>query len=298
MSNIRNLLEKMDQFAGQAVGQKPGDQVRGTDKAKKTKDSEHPFKGRLVGESNLLKELEQELAKPQAVAKRNLAEEFEAFKEDGEVVNAQDIIKLDVPLFIRLLEYAREDAKTDMDLHDVAEKLITMCSTGDVVNMDRYNDIVSGGSSKIDEYGAVGGYGAASQAPQGTVAGGTDPKSVQQQKDLQQTAKSLQGLKGALPPGLDPAKAVDVIAKADAPAQGGTAGPQLNAQDLEKLEPITKALPDVLKNPQTAGQLKQIISKAQAADKQTQAKVQQQQQQTGTNAPTATTTPTTPGQPK
>ena len=31
--------------------------------------------------------------------------------------NPTDIISVDVPLFIRLLEYAREDAKTDMDLH-------------------------------------------------------------------------------------------------------------------------------------------------------------------------------------
>jgi hypothetical protein len=35
-------------------------------------------------------------------------------------MNPKDIIKLDVPLFIRLLEYAREDAKSDMDLHKVA----------------------------------------------------------------------------------------------------------------------------------------------------------------------------------
>ena len=34
-------------------------------------------------------------------------------------------IKLSVPLFIRLLEYAREDAKTDMDLHFIAEFLST-----------------------------------------------------------------------------------------------------------------------------------------------------------------------------
>lgn len=36
-------------FAGAKVGQKPGDQVRGTEVAKKKKSGEHPFKGRLVG---------------------------------------------------------------------------------------------------------------------------------------------------------------------------------------------------------------------------------------------------------
>jgi hypothetical protein len=32
-----------------------------------------------------------------------------------------DAIKITVPLLIRLLEYSREDAKTDMDLHFIAE---------------------------------------------------------------------------------------------------------------------------------------------------------------------------------
>lgn len=48
MSDMRDLLESMNKFAGQAVGQRPGDQVRGTEKAKPSKKS-HPFKGRLVG---------------------------------------------------------------------------------------------------------------------------------------------------------------------------------------------------------------------------------------------------------
>jgi hypothetical protein len=38
-------------------------------------------------------------------------------------MNPRDIITVDVPLFIRLLEYAREDAQTDMDLHDVTDNI-------------------------------------------------------------------------------------------------------------------------------------------------------------------------------
>jgi hypothetical protein len=60
-----------------------------------------------------------------------------------EVENPKDVIKLDVPLFIRLLEYAREDAKTDMDLHDVAENIISMASEGRTLNMNDYNKIIS-----------------------------------------------------------------------------------------------------------------------------------------------------------
>lgn len=53
-----------------------------------------------------------------------------------------DIIKLDVPLFIRLLELAREEIKDDADIHDVAE-IVTKLSQQGVIGMDQYNDIVS-----------------------------------------------------------------------------------------------------------------------------------------------------------
>jgi cob(I)alamin adenosyltransferase len=56
--------------------------------------------------------------------------------------NPKDVVRLDVPLFIRLLEYAREDAKTDMDLHAVTEKIIAMSSTGETLTMDQYDGIV------------------------------------------------------------------------------------------------------------------------------------------------------------
>ena len=63
--DMRQLLEAMNKFAGEPE-QKPGDQVRGTEKAKPTKSGEaHPFKGRLVGgestepSNNMLGELSQ-----------------------------------------------------------------------------------------------------------------------------------------------------------------------------------------------------------------------------------------------
>jgi hypothetical protein len=57
-------------------------------------------------------------------------------------MNPKDVIKLDVPLFIRLLEYAREDAQTDMDLHDVAENIISLAASGKTLTMDDYSSIV------------------------------------------------------------------------------------------------------------------------------------------------------------
>jgi hypothetical protein len=56
--------------------------------------------------------------------------------------NKMDVISVDVPLFIRLLEFAREDATDDMKLHDVAEKLIEMCADGDIMQMGQYDEIV------------------------------------------------------------------------------------------------------------------------------------------------------------
>jgi hypothetical protein len=53
-----------------------------------------------------------------------------------------DIVKLDVPLFIRLLELAREDVKQDADLHDVAEAVIKLSQEG-VVTMADYDSIVN-----------------------------------------------------------------------------------------------------------------------------------------------------------
>lgn len=54
----------------------------------------------------------------------------------------EDTISVDVPLFIRLLEYAKEDAKTDMDLHNVAENIIKMSQRGVTLTMADYDQIV------------------------------------------------------------------------------------------------------------------------------------------------------------
>jgi hypothetical protein len=58
-----------------------------------------------------------------------------------EEFNAQDVVSVDVPLLIRLLEYAREDAKTDMDLHTVAERLIDLSQEGVTLTMQDYDTI-------------------------------------------------------------------------------------------------------------------------------------------------------------
>ena len=61
-----------------------------------------------------------------------------------------DIIAMDVPLFIRMLEYAREDAETDMDLHDVTERAIEATKLRGLLSMEDYESIV-GKPTKVDE---------------------------------------------------------------------------------------------------------------------------------------------------
>ena len=68
--DIKQLIEKMDQFAGQAVGQKPGDQWRGTDSA--------PPGKKLVGDS-VLKDLSK--GKTPKTREQELSEEFQEFLE-------------------------------------------------------------------------------------------------------------------------------------------------------------------------------------------------------------------------
>ena len=59
--------------------------------------------------------------------------------EEGDVV---DTVTLDIPLFIRMLEYAKEDAQTDMDLHDAAEKAIALNKSKEMLSMEDYNTII------------------------------------------------------------------------------------------------------------------------------------------------------------
>lgn len=98
------------------------DQVRGTEKAKTVKPNlhtgsqPHPFQGRLVGGESV----------------------------NNEEVNPTDKVTMDIPLFIRMMEYAREDAKDDMDLHSVTDRAIALMKEHEYLCMDNYNALVGG----------------------------------------------------------------------------------------------------------------------------------------------------------
>ena len=73
-------------------------------------------------------------------------------KKIKEEADKADTVTMDIPLLIRVLEYAREDAKTDMDLHKVVENLIKMRDQG-TLSMSEYDAIVAikEGFEKLDE---------------------------------------------------------------------------------------------------------------------------------------------------
>ena len=53
-----------------------------------------------------------------------------------------DVLTMDIPLFLRLLEYAKEDAKTDLDLHYVTENALKCMQGKDKLSMDCYENII------------------------------------------------------------------------------------------------------------------------------------------------------------
>ncbi len=61
--------------------------------------------------------------------------------------DAIDTVTVDVPLLLRLLEYAKEDAKTDMDLHNVTEKLVSLSKENEILSMDHYDAVVQSADS-------------------------------------------------------------------------------------------------------------------------------------------------------
>jgi hypothetical protein len=62
--------------------------------------------------------------------------------KEVEQPDAIDIVTLDVPLFIRMLEYAKEDAADDMDLHELATKTIALSKQRGILSMEDYEALI------------------------------------------------------------------------------------------------------------------------------------------------------------
>lgn len=51
-------------------------------------------------------------------------------------------IRVDIPLMIRLLEYAREEAKSDFDLHVLTAKMLEQSEGGKILTMSDYEELM------------------------------------------------------------------------------------------------------------------------------------------------------------
>lgn len=51
------------------------------------------------------------------------------------------IVSVDVPLLIRLLEYARESAQDDVDIHFLAARMIRESADGKILTMEDYKNL-------------------------------------------------------------------------------------------------------------------------------------------------------------
>lgn len=91
--------------------------------------------------------------KTEEEAFEDLKRNYENYKKTGIYEAKEDVvdtITMDVPLFLRMLEYSREDASQDMDLHDVTEKAISLGKERGILQMDDYDEII-GANKEIEE---------------------------------------------------------------------------------------------------------------------------------------------------
>jgi hypothetical protein len=102
---------------------------------------------------------------------------MKSFKQYIKKPDQKDTVTFDIPLLIRTLELAREDIKTDMDLHRVVERLINIRNKG-ALTMDDYN-YIAGIQKKLKEDGGIAAAGptnvTATPAMAGTGGRGGEP---------------------------------------------------------------------------------------------------------------------------
>ncbi len=75
--------------------------------------------------------------------------DVENFSVEEPEENPVDAIRMDVPLFMRCLEFSREDAQDDADLHHLVEKAVEMSKDGKTLTMDNYDELAGGVSEGI-----------------------------------------------------------------------------------------------------------------------------------------------------
>lgn len=256
MNNIKQWLIAVSEdapFAGLKATpkQKPGDQVQGDDAAIVTRKGEPPFKGRLVGNENILPELSK-------IAERtSLARKLQEQLDSQQIANPIDTITMDVPLFIRMLEYSREDAKTDMDLHHVLENILNLQKSTTTLTMKDYNDIVNI-HNQITEYGNAQDPNVQStnaNKQSSTKNDNADNPAVQAKADAAVAQKNVNQLK-ALNPALNTDLTGKVVNKLNQNSNI-TSGPE-----IQQANALADMLASAIKDPRIGSQVTNLLKQA------------------------------------
>lgn len=85
-----------------------------------------------------------EQANPQTVfVKEDVENPMVVADVQADIVNdAVDVVKLDIPLMLRLLEWSREEANKDADLHVLTENMVNMMKTTEFLTMSEYDALI------------------------------------------------------------------------------------------------------------------------------------------------------------
>jgi len=75
---------------------------------------------------------------------------MKTFRQIAEEVKEDQAVCVSVPLFIKILEWAREEAKTDEALHELTERLMDVNEDEWPADMDDYAYLVGKGSKDRD----------------------------------------------------------------------------------------------------------------------------------------------------
>ena len=96
---------------------------------------------------------------------------------NGEATSPAPIesIQMDIELFIRVLEYSREDAKTDQELHELTERAAAL-SRNKVLTMEDYESLVKELRREPDDPNAEPKYNTSKLDPSTDAGKPTDPQ--------------------------------------------------------------------------------------------------------------------------
>lgn len=253
MSDMKKLLESVTKFSFANPKQKPGDQVRGTDRAKKNTNGKHPFAGRLVGGAN--ESIDAELS---ALAD-SLLEEYHVFEATPTPTVANSAVSMSGAPSTVAAQQAKAASQT-------ASGIAPQPQQGGI------QPPTIPGQPGVAGQPANGTTPAANQAQPAKLSAQDLSKITQQQQKTKQDINShLSQIKTTVDPALNVPKVTGAFDKLNK-----NPGAQLTPDEAKNMAQLTAQMEPVLTNNTGTSNLKTLIKKM--TDLQTQQQAQQAKQ--------------------